>query len=133
MRRVLLVALVALAACVPAAQAKLLFADTYNRTFTPGELLELHTQYRCDAFCSREVGGKLAALTPMTRGVGIRGLCAARRWPLAEVTRGGRLSFVVPDVPTGRYQIVVRYVRNPKMPCAWGAMSQPFRVVGSGD
>jgi hypothetical protein len=67
----------------------------------------------------------------MARRVGIRGLCAAKRWPLAQVTRGGRLSFVVPDVPTGRYQIVVRYIRNPKMPCAWGAMSQPFRVIGA--
>jgi hypothetical protein len=134
MRRIVLLALLiaGLGGGAQVAEAKFVFADLYNRTFTPGELLDLQMQ-GCNAYCGREVGGKVAALTPVVRPASQKRICAAKRWPLARMTRSGGLRFVMPDVPTGRYQIVLRYITNPKMPCRWGAMSQPFRVVGDGD
>jgi hypothetical protein len=130
-RRLLVVALVLTGLTLGAqtASAKLVFVGLADRTFTPGELIELQAQ-NCNAYCGREMGGKLVALVPVVRPASFARICRAKRWPLAHVTRSGRLRFVMPEVATGRYQLVVKYYTNPKMPCRWGGVSPPFRVVG---
>jgi hypothetical protein len=137
MARRLLVAVLtlsALAAGAQVVQAKSFFAGYSGRTLVPGELIESQL-VNCNGYCGREIGGRLAVLVP---AVPFRQICAAKRWPLARITRSGRLSFVMPDVPSGRYALAAAFfVKNPyntspKKSCRLGFLSAPFQVNGLG-
>src|SRR5207244_2949808 len=127
----LVIALVVLALGAQAAYAKLVFVELAGRTFTPGELIESRLEGCSARACFMAVGGKAAALIPA--GVRFNRRVEAPSTPVGHLTRTGRLRFVMPELRTGRYQVIVRFFVEAHNGCRWAYASNPFRVVGDGD
>jgi hypothetical protein len=127
MRRVLL-ALLLLALTAPAADAKYVFVDLRARTFTPGELIESQL-YGCTAACGVEVRGMPAVL--IRAGTRFNDRCDVPRYAAGRLTRSGSLHFLMPELRTGWYQIMIRLFQEAHNGCRWTFASNPFRVVGT--